>query len=82
MTAFGTCARAKSAEPFFHHWPDVARELRERRGDGAGHGHGSAAECALPPTFYGSSEARSLGLWLLGGEASAAELEQLVEGSG
>ena len=20
MTAFGTCARAKSAEPFFHHW--------------------------------------------------------------
>ena len=20
VTAFGTCARAKSAEPFFHHW--------------------------------------------------------------
>ena len=66
--------RARLAEPFFHHWPDVARELRERR-RGDGHGHGSAAECALPPTFYGSSEARSLGLWLLGGEA-VTELEQ------
>ena len=80
-TAYGECVREATAEPFFHHWPDVARELRERRGDGDGHGHGSAAECALPPTFYGSSEARSLGLWLLGGEASAAELEQLVEGA-
>ena len=75
-TSLGECVRAHSPEPFFHHWQDVARELRQPPAPWAG-----GRTCALPGAeqFYASDEARSLGLWLLGGEASPTELQTLVE---
>ena len=94
MTAFGGCARAKSSEPFFHHWQEVHRQLRvswspaaSRAGDGDdddndnsnGEAQQEAQQCGLPEGFYESSEAHSLGLWLLGGETTVAERRLLVE---
>ena len=84
VTTFGTCARARSTEPFFHHWQEVHRQLAARRAarapahGGAG-GERTEEACGLPDGFYESSEAHSLGLWLLGGETSVAERRLLVE---
>jgi len=84
VTTFGRCARGRSAEPFFHHWQDVHRQMRAAAAASASASASVAREhrtpqCALPDDFYESAEAHDLGLWLLGGETTPAERRLLVE---
>lgn len=87
VTTFGRCVRGRSAEPFFHHWQDVHRQMRAAAEAGAPAPAASATwatrehggQCALPDDFYESAEAHDLGLWLLGGETTPEERRLLVE---
>ena len=87
-TVHGQCVRAATAEPFFHHWPDLAREIEGW--DGRTRSSSPAptstrqcwmsGPCALPPDFFRSEEARSIGLWLIGREASPEAIRALFAG--
>ena len=82
-TAFGECVRGATSEPFFHHWRDAARQLAGARGatiqPSEAVAHVCAEGCGLPDGFVDSEEARSLGHWLLGGEADAARRQALFD---
>ena len=85
VTSFGDCVRTGSPEPFFHHWVDTHRQLKrwdDRAGASAPRGCRMEADgCTLPHGFFSSDEARNIGLWLLGGEASSDELVHLFDAS-